>query len=285
MSVAQNPGANSNDAMIFGLFVAIAVHLLFLFGVGFAAQKAPHLAPTLKVTLAKQKDLEAPDEADFIAQHNQQGSGSKEKLSELTTDTQAMLDDTRVNEIFSRQAQKAADYSATEAVSSSDSTMKLNIDESEAQQIESQTPMEVDQQWSEISSLRARLDQQRQAYAKRPRKRTLTAESARAAEDAAYLLAWSQRVESVGNEHYPAEARRDKLEGDLRLLVSLRPDGTIHETTLLQSSGHRVLDAAALKIVHLASPFDPFPANLRDHIDRLEIIRTWRFSSDFISTN
>ncbi|HBN15764.1 MAG TPA: energy transducer TonB, partial [Pseudohongiella sp.] len=42
-------------------------------------------------------------------------------------------------------------------------------------------------------------------------------------------------------------------------------------------SGHQLLDMAAVEIVQLAAPFDPFPEELRGEVDILEIIRTWRF--------
>jgi protein TonB len=38
-----------------------------------------------------------------------------------------------------------------------------------------------------------------------------------------------------------------------------------------------MLDSAAIEIIHLAAPFDPFPEAMRAEADILEIIRTWRF--------
>ncbi|HRF87625.1 MAG TPA: energy transducer TonB, partial [Pseudomonadales bacterium] len=73
------------------------------------------------------------------------------------------------------------------------------------------------------------------------------------------------------------EARRKKIYGQLRLVVSLLPDGSIHNIEILQSSGQRILDDAAIRIVRMAAPFAPFPHELRKDVDRLEIIRTWKF--------
>jgi protein TonB len=61
------------------------------------------------------------------------------------------------------------------------------------------------------------------------------------------------------------------------MLVSLRPNGSVQEIRILQSSGERVLDEAAINIVSQAFPFDPFPPELLAEVDILEIIRTWRF--------
>ncbi len=61
------------------------------------------------------------------------------------------------------------------------------------------------------------------------------------------------------------------------MLVALFPNGEVSEIQILQSSGHSVLDQAAVEIVTMAAPFDPFPEALRAEADILEIIRTWRF--------
>ncbi len=68
-----------------------------------------------------------------------------------------------------------------------------------------------------------------------------------------------------------------QMYGNVRMLVALQPTGRINEVRILQSSGHTVLDQAALNIVNLAAPFEPFPDELRTEADILEIIRTFRF--------
>ena len=68
-----------------------------------------------------------------------------------------------------------------------------------------------------------------------------------------------------------------QMYGNVRMLVALQPTGRIDEVRILQSSGHNVLDQAALNIVNLAAPFEPFPDELRTEADILEIIRTFRF--------
>ncbi|WP_286976953.1 energy transducer TonB, partial [Pseudomonas sp.] len=80
----------------------------------------------------------------------------------------------------------------------------------------------------------------------------------------------------IGNLNYPDDARRKRIYGSLRLLVSINRDGSLYEVLVLESSGQPTLDKAAMRIVRLAAPFAPFSGDLID-IDRLEIIRTWRF--------
>ena len=123
----------------------------------------------------------------------------------------------------------------------------------------------------------AQLDSQVQEYARRPRRVVLTAAATQRSEDALYLDGWRRRIEAIGNLNYPDAARRQKLYGSLRLLVSILPNGSIQKTEILQSSGHAVLDQAALDIVMLASPYEPFPPELSKQADIVELIRTWRF--------
>ena len=60
-------------------------------------------------------------------------------------------------------------------------------------------------------------------------------------------------------------------------MVAILPDGALQEVRLLETSGHKVLDDAAIRIVRLAAPFAPFSDELRQTTDVLEIIRTWQF--------
>ena len=138
---------------------------------------------------------------------------------------------------------------------------------------------------AEIASLEAQLAQEQQLYAKRPKIHRLNAASTMRDKGAWYKDEWRKKVERVGNLNYPEEARRQRIYGSLRMLVSINRDGTLYEVQVLESSGQQVLDQAALRIVRLAAPFAPFTGDLAD-IDRLEIIRTWRFErGDRLSSN
>ena len=102
--------------------------------------------------------------------------------------------------------------------------------------------------------------------------------------DAAYLHDWRARLEAVGNRYYPEASLRYGIYGELRLLVIVRKDGSLEDIQVLSSSGYAVLDEAAMKIVRLAAPFAPFPAELRATTDKLEIIRTWQFQENRLSS-
>lgn len=125
-------------------------------------------------------------------------------------------------------------------------------------------------------NLQAQIARQVQAYQERPRKRFIGA-NAREYRFAQYEEDWRAKIERVGTINYPAEAR-GKLYGVLQLTVTIRPDGSVDSIELNRSSGLKILDAAAHRIVQLAAPFAAFPADIRKDTDLLVITRTWFFA-------
>ena len=129
----------------------------------------------------------------------------------------------------------------------------------------------------QIVDMEAELDEQNKMYAKRPKATYITA-STRRAPDAMYLKQWTKKILRIGNLNYPDKARRDKLEGQLVLTVSLSTDGHIIDIRISKSSGHKILDDAAKRIVELAAPFAAVPKEVLQGNNRLVITRTWQFS-------
>jgi protein TonB len=123
--------------------------------------------------------------------------------------------------------------------------------------------------------LQAEINRNLDAYQKRPRVRNIGA-TAVEYRFAQYEEDWRHKIERVGTVNYPAKAR-GKLYGDLRLTVTLKPDGNVHSIELDRSSGLKVLDDAAFRIVRMASPYAAFPADIRRDTDLLAITRTWFF--------
>jgi protein TonB len=82
----------------------------------------------------------------------------------------------------------------------------------------------------------------------------------------------------VGELNYPQAARDQKLYGTLVVTVSIKSDGSLDRVEINRPSGQRILDAAALRIVQLAAPFAPFPADIARDTDILSITRTWIFT-------
>lgn len=108
------------------------------------------------------------------------------------------------------------------------------------------------------------------------RNKVLTANTV-AGPEAAYLRAWVEKVERIGNISYPDEARRRNLSGRLVLEVVIDAWGEVQSMRLRQSSGEPVLDRAAQDVVRLAAPYSAFPPELRAKYDQLTIVRTWAF--------
>ena len=135
-----------------------------------------------------------------------------------------------------------------------------------------------------MAALEAEIERDLRAYAERPRRKWISA-STREHRFATYMDAWRRKVEQVGNLNYPEEAERRGLTGDLLLDVAIRPDGTVEEITLRRSSGERVLDEAAIRIVEIAAPFSEFPEDIAEDVDILHIERTWIFHSGSATTN
>ena len=129
-----------------------------------------------------------------------------------------------------------------------------------------------------IASLSAEIRRKMESKAQRPKRKFISA-STKEFKYAAYMEAWRSKVERVGNLNYPDEAKRQRLNGSLILDVALNADGSINEIVLRKSSGHKVLDDAAIRIVRLAAPYAPFPENFRGETDILHITRTWRFAN------
>jgi periplasmic protein TonB len=129
---------------------------------------------------------------------------------------------------------------------------------------------------AEIERLSAELDRKTEAYAKTPRRKFISASTAEYLY-ATYHEAWRKKVEQIGNLNYPEEARRQGLFGSLILEVTLRPDGHVESIEVRRSSGHKVLDDAARRIVEFSAPFAPFPPEMRKETDLLVITRTWQF--------
>jgi protein TonB len=115
------------------------------------------------------------------------------------------------------------------------------------------------------------------------KKRTISAASHQQ-KDAVYLSQWQNTVEQFGNTHYPQEAIQKNICGDLRLLVAINRDGSLHEVCIRQSSGSALLDQSAIDIVKKAAPFAPLPPEIADEVEVLEIIRTWQFRGTVLTT-
>ena len=263
---------------------AIVIHAAAILGVTFAVPRLPKPPPTLEVTLTQFKE-DAPKHADFIAPTNQLGSGDAAQVREMTATKSSQFGADREQDIMAGSPTPAptvqekpfdemtvqANDAAPRAPEIDDLTQRLP-----AGPIATRPPLNLDVA-HEVATLQARVDDASQWQAHGPRIRRITSVSAQSTAEAYYLNAWRRHVESIGNVNYPSEARRLKVYGNLRMLVSIAADGSLQEVRVLESSGFPALDEGALNIVRLAAPFPPFSTEMRKSFDVLEIIRTWQF--------
>ena len=274
----------SNERFSFTVFLSICVHAIIILGVGFSYLEELNSQTALEVTMAQYRSELAPEDADFLAQENQTGSGVLDEAAAPSTPFESDFNDDTIQEVL--PIPQAPDIINDTELQDIAVISTLDEDDLISQQLEELEPdkqqpltdqVAEDELSFTIASLQAQLDLRRQAYAKRPRRYTISSAATKKSHDALYLDTWRKRIEAVGNINYPSEARRQQIYGSLRMLVALLPTGEIDEIQILQSSGYSILDQAAIEIINLAAPFQPFPEAMRAEADILEIIRTFRF--------
>ena len=270
------------DRLGFTLFVAAVLHALVILGVTFDLPSPKELAHSLEITLATQPSKEAPKDPDYLAQFDQLGSGTLDEKATPTTTEQAVFQDTEINQITpEEEAAPPPEPAQQEQVVTTRAPAPEKVTATPQQIDPLDTPrqglhFDMSQLSQDIASLEAQLAEERQRYAQRPRIHRINSASTRRDPGAYYMDDWRRKIERVGNQNYPAEARRQGIYGSLVLRVAINRDGSLASVELVESSGHSVLDDAALRIVRLAAPYAPFTGELME-FGILEITRTWRF--------
>jgi protein TonB len=292
----SSPSIKPADRLSFTLFVAAAFHAMVLLGITFSPTDSHSASKTLELTLARNSNEKAPDDADFLAQANQQGSGTLEEKRQLTTTEIAELQDNNVQKTSPVEQQASAPKQQKKQskliTTTAQSKLKIQQNKVEESDVNSTQPdgpqRNLLQRSREIASLEAKLSHQQQIYAKRPKVYRLTAASTKKAEDAFYLRSIQDKIETVGRTNYPTEALRCITDNDcsLRMSIIINKDGTIHKIEILESSGRAALDQAAKQIARRVAPYPPFDENLAQAgFDHIDLIRTWRFKGRQLVTN
>ena len=263
------------------MLFSLLLHGVLLLGITFHFAKPDPSLPTLDVALVNVANQEAPDKADFLAQANNRGGGKSDRAarpSQLFSGALPRPDPGVAAQPVEESTPLPRPATPTRMVTTSGrSDFSVSSDTAQTEidpQHATPTAAELKRQQA-IAQLAAELRRKKVDYAKRPKVKYLTA-STREYAYAAYMRGWSDRVERVGNLNYPEEARRRGLHGNVLLTVVLNLDGSIKSIDVIQSSGQPLLDSAAERIVRLAAPFPPAP-RVGDHIDELNITRTWQF--------
>jgi len=262
---------------------ALCLHLAIIFGLNFEWSSQRAKTPMLEITLAVNNADNPPQQADFLAQANQQGSGDSTKTEAIYSQLDTPYIGQQTDAVADNQDRQRR-YSEQHIISLDETSAWLSSQPAELEQSEQIDVLTERNLSQDIESVQAHLDNLKNNYAKMPRVTRLNSVSTAYAAEAAYLLAWQQKVEKTGNRFYPSKAKALGIEGDVRLMVAILPNGKIKEVSMLSSSGHTILDQAARSIVHLAGPFKPFPLEIAEKTDILEIIRTWQFRNERLSS-
>lgn len=282
------PTVTNSDTILTGVFgnsllVALLLHGLVILTLNFDfLPSAPvDQDQSLEITVVTPKaTFDTPDNADFLAQANQLGSGNTNEVVKPT------VNEAMKGPIDLQTADETnADFSPPEEFDplvKPDEPPRLTVrtvstfkileaaEEQESENIPSPSELLADLQ-REINKIEAELDDKTFAYSQRPRRKAINA-STKEHLYASYMEAWRRKIERVGNLNYPKGHM-----GDVVVHIAVRQDGSVEKMRIMKHAESSLINEAALKIATLAAPFPPFPSDIREKTDILDIIRTWRF--------
>lgn len=269
------------------LFGSTLIHLLVILGIGFTLPKlrSHEGLPTLEITLVQTHTTKAPLNPDFLAQARQDGGGDSSKRDIARSPLPAReLGEQRLRLPTLVPAPQPEVTTRRDAPDLFSQDAKTKIARPEPQpprkvlQPTQPNPGLVTraQRDAERAQLNAEISREWQTFQGRPRHKYVNART-QEYRYALYMDAWRAKVERVGNLNYPEQARRQGLAGSLVLDVAINADGSLHGTQVLRSSGQKLLDDAAVRIVEMAAPYPAVPPDVRADHEVVHITRTWKF--------
>jgi protein TonB len=270
------------------LFLAALVHGILIIGVTFNPAMLDDFsdAISLEVTIVADPDqeIDRPDRAEYLAQASQEGGGNTmEQVRPSAPPENSSPVDNPGDEfgdsfLESTEHEVSADQLLATATDqenavTDDPRIEPQPDTSSALALEAGSEATLPLPQEDRATLLIHDDD--------PRQLVISADT-RESVVAAYLDNWKRRIEAVGDEYFPNLGNLDGLTGSPTLEVSINADGQLDEVIVRKSSGSRVLDQAALDILRRASPFDPFPVEIRAEYDSLRFAYKWLFSEEFV---
>lgn len=214
---------------------------------------------TLKPTTVAKSSASSAKSTESVIKEEKRVKDLEKQAQELLT----QINSTNVVESQSAQQATAPESQSKNKLSES---KKLDLDAISAAALE-------------MDRLEALIAKQQDEYQKRP-KRKFVGARAKEYKYALYVDTWRQKVEKIGNLNYPEAAKNQRLYGKLQMTVSIKADGSIEDIEINRSSGHKILDEAAKRIVYLGAPYAQFTDDIRKEVDVLSITRTWTFTKD-----
>jgi periplasmic protein TonB len=229
----------------------------------------------LEVVLVNAKSATLPQQPQALAQVNLEGGGDADKgmATSPLPDSGRVADGDSLQELKKRVEELEAEQTRLFAEVKANDTIRAALEEARDP---NKTAQNQDTNAEALARKAAAIEKQIQEYNKRPRRKEISP-STREVEYATYYAAWRDKVEKIGTENYPAEAR-GKLYGDLIVTVSIWSDGRIENITVHRSSGVAVLDKAALRIFKLAAPYGQFSPEMRAKYQIFDITTRFIFA-------
>lgn len=272
--------ARGSDRLSVTILFSVIAHAVIALGVSFDYEKMRPRLPSLEVILLQSSSGEKPDKADFLAQASNSGGGDSDKVkrpSDVVTGPQPQLHDGVAPAPMRNATPRQRDASQPELRSSAttDFTIVPRLASEDSPELPDPSERQTLERQMEMARLANELQKEAEHYAKRPKRKFISANTREYAY-ANYMKAWVSRVERVGNINYPDEARQRQLRGQLILSVGMNRDGSIKSIDVIKPSGERILDDAAIRIVRLAAPFPTIPVT-EENLDELYVTRTWQF--------
>ena len=295
VSTLSPPVISHTDRLSLTIFVALAFHALFILGISFdlVDEVPPETLTTMEITLVHNKSQDEPDEADYLAQANQLGGGDTE---EKVRDSSPFSNNAPTQE-KGIAPDSPRDLALPATITKQDKVEYLTTDQSK-QRVDSEqqklpipeikkkvTAAQLFERSQEIAKLSAKIQELRKTYSMTPRPTYVNGIRAKEFRFASYMDAWRAKVERIGNVNYPEAAIRKGINGSLLMDVAINADGSLNNVRILRSSGHKILDTAAKRIVRLAAPYPPLTEAIKKDTDILHIPRVWHFKSSGLSTS
>lgn len=270
------------DRLTTTLFLAALFHGIVILGITFAAPISnPQPTPTLEVLLLTRSDTAAADNpsAQYLAQRNQAGTGTTDERVRPANPASSPLplqQDGVADGNGTEYREAVAGQVSNEFVSARSDRSEVDYRSGENQPAQqAQAPIALAATAPSPIATNATDDTLRLRGRQDGKYEVLP--NTRESILAPYLDSWRRKVEKLGTINFPTVARAQPAIANPVLEVSIRADGNLGEIIVRRSSGRKELDQAALSILRLASPFDPFPADLRKKYDELRFAYEWQF--------
>jgi len=234
----------------------------------------------LEIILVNSKSARRPSDAQALAQTNLDGGGNVDENRRAKTPLPPSARQQAGADLEQKQqrvqALEAQQQKLMAQARSKRTTAPQELREAQPEPSPTLSGRELASSALAMARLEAEISKSVEEYNKRPRKKNIgvRADEYRFAQ---YVEDWRMKVERVGTLNYP-DAAKGKLYGSLVLSVNILSDGTVQKIEINRSSGHRILDDAARRIVQMASPYAAFPPDIRRDTDIIEITRTWAFT-------